>query len=134
MSDVNELVVRIEGAFTAVKSKVKQDQQRELQMYQERQKLLKDYEKAQARIVEIAKPRLEAFVKPAGQHVSVTPSVSDTRRSASFEFHSQKAHMTLTFAVAPDREIKNAVVEYDLKMVPILWKFDSHAEFKTPIA
>ena len=26
------------------------------------------------------------------------------------------------------------MVEYDLKIVPVLWKFDSHAEFSTPIA
>ena len=26
------------------------------------------------------------------------------------------------------------MVEYDLKVVPVLWKFDSHAEFSTPIA
>jgi YHS domain-containing protein len=134
MSDVNELIARLDGAFTAVKDKVKQEQQRELQMFQERQKLLKEYEKAQAKVVEIAKPRLEAFAKRAGQRVSVTPSVSETRRSATFEFRSAKAHITLTFSVAPDREIKNAVVEYDLSIVPVLWWFDSHAEFKTPIA
>ena len=60
--------------------------------------------------------------------------MSETRRAARFEFRSAKAHITLSFSVAPDREIKNAVVECDLKIVPILWKFDSHSEFSTPIA
>ena len=134
MSNVNDLVARIEGAFTSVKEKAKERQQQELKHYQERQKLYQEYEKAQAKVVEIAKPRLEALAKRAGERVSVTPSVSENRRSARFEFRSPKAHITLTFSVAPDRDIKNAVAEYDLKIVPVLWKFKSHDEFSTPIS
>jgi YHS domain-containing protein len=134
MSDVKDLVARIEGAFTAVKEKAREQQQKELKHYQERQQLLKEYEKVQARIVEIAKPRLEALAKRAGERVSVTPSVSETRRTVRFEFKSPKAYITLTFSAVPDREIKSAVVECDLKIVPVLWSFDSHSEFSSPIA
>ncbi len=134
MSDVNELMARIDGAFSAVKEKAKAQQQQELKHYQEQQKLLKEYEKVGARIVEIAKPRLEVLAKRAGSRVSVTPSVVENRRSARFEFRSPQAAITLSFSVAPDRAIKNAVVEYDLKIVPVLWRFDSHFEFSTPIA
>jgi YHS domain-containing protein len=84
--------------------------------------------------VEVAKPRLEVLAKRAGERVSVTPSVSESRRSARFEFKSNKAYITLVVSVAPDREINNAVVEFDLKIVPVLWKFDSHAQFSTPVA
>src|SRR5262245_48394792 len=134
MSDVSELESRIEGAFSAVKDKTKQKQQEELQAVAERQKLLKDYEKAQAKIVEIAKPRLEALAKRAGERAKVSPSVSQTRRSATFEFKSPKAFITLAFSVVPDQHVKNAVVESELKIVPVLWKYDSHSEFRTPIA
>ena len=41
--------------------------------------------------------------------------------------------MVLTFSVAPDQELKRAVVESDLKVVPVLWKFDSHSEFSTAV-
>jgi YHS domain-containing protein len=134
MSDVNELVARIDGAVTSVKEKIKSQQQQELKHFQEGQKLLKEYEKVQAKVVEVVKPRLQALAKRAGERVSVTPSVSESRRSARFEFKSNKAYITLVFSVAPDREVKNAVVECDLKIVPVLWKFDSHAEFSTPVA
>jgi YHS domain-containing protein len=134
MSDVNELVARIDEAFTAVKEKVKAQQQQELKHFQQGQKLLQEYEKVQAKIVDVCKPRLQALAKRAGERVSVTPSVSESRRSGRFEFKSNKAYMTLVVSVAPDREVKNAVVEFDLKIVPVLWKFDSHAEFSTPIA
>jgi YHS domain-containing protein len=134
MSDVNDLLARIETAFSALKEKAKREQQEELRHFQERQKLFQDYEKAQAQIVAVAKPRLEALAKRAGERASVTPTVSESRRSAKFDFRSPKAHLGLTFAVAPDRELKNAVVEYDLSIVPVLWRFDSHSEFTTPIA
>ena len=134
MSDVNDLVARIDNALSSVKDKVLQQQHQELQHYQERQKLDQQYEKAQARIVEIAKPRLQALAKRAGDRASVTPTVSESRRSAKFDFRSPKAHLALTFSVAPDRDLKNAVVEYDLSIVPVLWRFDSHAEFSTPVA
>jgi YHS domain-containing protein len=134
MSDVSELARRIDGAFSAVKDKAQQQMQVRLGEFQDRQAQLKEYEKAQARIVEIAKPRLEVLAKRAGDRVKVTPSVSQTRRAATFEFKSPKALMVLTFSVAPDQELKQAVVEYELKVVPVLWKFDSHAEFSTSIA
>jgi len=133
MSDVNELARRIDAALAGVKDKAQQQTQQRLQEHQERQGLLKEYEKAQAKIVEIAKPRLETLAKRAGERVKVTPAVSQTRRSAAFEFKSAKAHISLTFAVAPDQDVKRAVVESDLKVVPVLWKFDSHSEFSTPI-
>src|SRR5207248_6159792 len=103
MSDVNDLISRIEGAFTAVKDKIKQDQQEQLQTVLERHKLLKEYEKLQPTIVDIARPRLEALAKRAGERAKVTPSVTGSRRSVRFEFRSANASITLSFSVAPDR-------------------------------
>src|SRR5688572_11943533 len=134
MSDVSELQARIDGAFTAAKDKAKQQQQALLHEHLERQKLLKDYEKVQAKIVDIAKPRLEALAKRAGERVKVTPSVSQTRRTATFEFRSNKAYITLTCSVAPDLPVKNAIADFDVRVIPVLWRFDSHAEFSSPIA
>jgi len=134
MSDVNDLLARIDGAFGAVKEKAKQQQEQVLQENLERQKLLQDYEKAQTQIVAIAKPRLEALAKRAGDKAKVTPQVSQTRRSATFEFKSPIAFITLSFSVTPDQNVKNVVVESELSVVPVLWKFDAHTEFRTPIA
>lgn len=133
MSDVNDLIARIDKALTTAKDRIQRDQQRELQQVLERQALMKQYEQVQAKAVEGAKPRLEAFAKCFGERVSVTPSRSETRRSTCFEFRSPKAYMALTLSIAPDRELKNAVVELDLKIVPVLWKFNAHAEFSTPV-
>jgi YHS domain-containing protein len=133
MTDVSELARRIDAAISAVEDKAQQQMRARLQEFQTRQGQITEYEKAQTRIVEIAKPRLEALAKRAGERAKITPAVSQTRRAATFEFKSSKAKMDLTFAVAPDQDLKRAVVECDLKVVPVLWKFDSHSEFGTPI-
>ena len=78
--------------------------------------------------------RLEALAKRSGERVHVSPSVAQYRRTGRFEYRSPKAYITLTFSVGPDRDVKNAVLEYDLRIVPVLWRFDNHLEFSTPIA
>jgi YHS domain-containing protein len=133
MSDVNELIARIDGALSAVKDKASKQQQERLMDFQERQRLLKEYETAQTKVVEAVKPRLQALATRAGERVKVTPSVTQTRRAATFEFKSSKALILLTVSVMPDQKVQNLVVECDLKVVPVLWKFDAHSEFSTPI-
>jgi YHS domain-containing protein len=133
MSHINDLLSRIDGTLTTVRDRVKQEQQQRLQEHLQRQKRLEQYEKVQAQVVEVAKPRLEALAQRAGDRAVVTPSVAQTRRSVMFDFKSPRVYITLTFSVSPDREVKNAVVEYNLRIVPVLWKFDSHAEFAIPI-
>jgi YHS domain-containing protein len=133
MSDVTELARRIDAAFTGVKDKAKTQMQERLKEFEQRQLLLKEYEKAQAKVIEVVKPRLQALADRAGDRAKVIPSVSQTRRAATFDFKSPKALISLTFSVAPDQNVEKAVVECDLKVVPVLWKFDSHSEFSTPI-
>ncbi len=134
MNDVKELAARLESVLAKAKDKAKQEQQSRLQDHMDRQKLLSEYEKAQTKVVEIAKPRLEALAKLAGERATVTPTVSQTRRTAMFEFRSAKAHISLSFAVAPDAPIENVIVDSDLRIVPVLWKYKSHSEFTSPIA
>lgn len=133
MSDLSNLEARIESAFTTVTERVKGEQQKILQDFLNRQELLKRYEQAQARVVEIARPRLQALADRAGARAKLTPYVSQTLRAVTFEFRSAKARMTLSFSVAPDYPVQNAVVECDLTVLPVLWTFDKHAEFRTPV-
>jgi YHS domain-containing protein len=133
MSDINELAAKIDGVLSSLKDKAKQDQQAKLQEHRQRQQALQGYEKAREQIVAIAKPRLQLLAKRAGDRVSVTPIVSDNRRAAKFEFKSAKADIKLTVSVAPDLQVQNAVVDFDLHIVPVLWRYESHASFSTPI-
>src|SRR5262245_50267741 len=111
MNEPTDLAGRIDAAFTRVEERVKGEQQAILQDYLHRQELLKRYEQAQARVIDIARPRLQTLADRAGSRAKLTPYVSQTRRAVTFEFRSAKARMTLTFSVAPDYPVQNAVVE-----------------------
>lgn len=65
--------------------------------------------------------------------MAVTPHVEPGRRSATFEFQSDLARIKLRFAVAPDQEVKLLSFTYDLEIIPILMKFDSHAAIEFPL-
>jgi YHS domain-containing protein len=79
------------------------------------------------------RPRLEALAQKFGERVDVMPVVEPGRRSASFAFKSELARIDLRFAVAPDPDVNNVVFTYDLEIIPILMKFDSHSEIEFPL-
>jgi len=132
MGDVNKLLERIDGTIAAAKERVQQQKQPLLQDVQ-RQQRLQRFEEARDQIRAIAKPRLEALARRFGDRVQVTPKVSQTRAAVTFDFKSPEALITLTFSVVPDRDMENAVVEYDLDIMPVLMTYESHAEFRAPI-
>ena len=133
MSDSNDLAARIDSAIAATKDKMKSAQQELLQDYAERQKRLERYTANLPRLLEVAKPRLELLAKRLGDRAEVTPEVSGTTRSARFVVKSPLARINMSVSAFPDRDAKNVAVEYNLQILPVLMRFESHAEFSTPI-
>ena len=78
-------------------------------------------------------PRLDALAKKFGDRVDVHPTVEPGRRSATFEFRSSLASVKLRLSVAPDAEVRKLVFTYDVEILPILMKFDSHVELEQPL-
>ena len=133
MSTSNDLAARIDGVINATKDKMKSEQQELLQEYAERQKRLERYTAALPRLLEVAKPRLELLARRLGDRAEVTPDVSGNTRAARFAVKSPLAQINLTVSAFPDRDARNMAVEYNLSILPILMRFESHAEFSTPI-
>jgi hypothetical protein len=133
VSDSNDLAARIDGVIAATKDKMKSAQQDVLQEYVERQKRLEKYTATLPRVLEVAKPKLEVLARRLGERVQVTPQTSGNTRSARFAVKSPLAQINLTVSAFPDRDAKNVVAEYDLQIVPVLMRFESHSEFITPI-
>lgn len=133
MSDVSKLLQRIDGTIAAAKERVRHQKQPLLDDYAQRQKRLERFEQTRDQIRQIAKPRLEALARRFGDQVAITPKVSQTRASATLEFKSSQAFITLAFSVVPDEQVQNAIVEYDLDVVPVLMQYESHSEFRAPI-
>lgn len=128
-----DLCARLDAEFAAADERVKQLQSRQTDEFHGRQQRLIQFEQQLDRLRDIWHPRLESLAKKFGERVAVDPSVAPGRRSAHFEFQSELARIDLRFAVMPDNDVRRIVFTYDLQIIPILMKFDSHDSMDFPI-
>ena len=133
MATVDSLMDRIEAQFAAAKDRVKQLQAQRAEEFQGRQQRLEQFEQKLGQLRAIWQPRLEALGKKFGERVDVQPRVEPSRRSGTFEFQSELARIKLCFSVSPDADVRKLVFSYDLQILPILMKFDSHDEIEFPL-
>jgi YHS domain-containing protein len=133
MAAPNSFLERIDAEFTAANQRVKQLQSQKVEEFQGKQQRLEQFDKTLERLQGVWKPRLEALAQKFGERVDVKPQVAPANRSATFEFQSELARVDLRFSVAPDSEVRNVVFKYDLSVIPILMKFDSHDEIEFPL-
>lgn len=133
MSAPNSLLERIDAEFTAADQRVKQLQTQKVEEFQGKQQRLEQFDKTLDRLRDVWRPRLEALAQKFGKRVDVQPQVGPGRRSATFGFQSELARIDLRFSVAPDSDVRNVAFQYDLSIVPILMKFDSHDEIEFPL-
>jgi YHS domain-containing protein len=129
----NSLAERIDAEFNAAFQRVEQLKTRKVEEFQSRQQRLEKLDDLLEELRDIWRPRLEALAKKFGERVKVQPQIEPGRRSARFKFTSELAAIDLRFSVAPDSDIHNVIFTYDLQVLPILMKFDSHDELSLPL-
>jgi YHS domain-containing protein len=133
MSDINNLVGRIDAEFSAIDQKVKQFQAGQVQAHQDRQKRLEKLGQVFDQLREVWRPRLEVLAKKFGDKVKTTPRLTPSTREALFEFQSRLARVRLKFAASTDRDITKAILSSDLEIIPVMMRFDSHSELEFPL-
>jgi YHS domain-containing protein len=124
---------RIDAEFNAAKERVADLQQQWTQQFEERKQRLDTFERLLENLKDVWRSRLEALSKRFADRVDVTPSVEAGRRQATFKFKSELANIDLRFTVLPDQDARNVIFQYDLDIIPILMKFDSHDEIQFPL-
>jgi YHS domain-containing protein len=133
MAAVNSLLDRLDAEFAAANERARSYKTQQVEAFQGQQQRLDRLETVLEPLREIWRPRLEALAQKFGERVDVRPNVEPGRRSASFEFQSDLARIDLRFGVMPDPEVKNVVFTYDLRIIPILMRFESHDEIEFPL-
>jgi len=133
MADINSLSGRIDAEFTAVEQQIKRFQTEQVQEHQQRQKRLEQLAKVFDQMSEIWRPRLEMLVKKFGDHVQTKPRLTPSSREATFEFQSRLAHVRLKFAAFTNRDVNKLILSYDLEIIPVLMRFNPHAEIEFPL-
>ena len=133
METTNSLIERIDAEFSAAEQRWDQLRVKQLEAYQVRQQRLERFERTVEDLRELWEPRLEALAKRFGKNMDVLPTQERGRRAVSMEFRSSLARILLRFAVSPDVDARKLVVSYDVEILPVLMKFDSHRELELPL-
>ena len=133
MPKLEELLSRIDKEFSAVEERIKQNQSQQVDAYRDRQQRLAKFEQTLDRLREVWRPRLEAFAKRFGDRVKVTPSTEPTKRAATYEFQTDLAHVQLRLSATTDEDVRQVILNYELQIMPILMKYERHAELALPL-
>lgn len=133
MSDVSNLVQRIRGEFSASEEKLKQFQTQQVEQHHARQDRQARLEQIFNELRDVWQPRLEALAQEFGDRLQVTPTVTPGLRQASFDVKSPLATIHLKFAASANADVTELVLNYDLDILPILMKFERHAEIAFPL-
>lgn len=133
MADVDNLLKRIDAEFSALDKRIKQAQAEHVHEHQERQKRLAAFETLLAELPAVWQPRLEALTRKFGDKVKVTPKVTSSSREGAFDFQSNLARIRLRLSASTDHEVRKLVLDYNLEILPILMKFDSHQQAEWPL-
>jgi YHS domain-containing protein len=133
MAQPTTLAERIDAEFSAAEQKIKQLQKQQIEQHRQRQQRQEKLEQLLETHVDVWRPRLEILGSRFADRVKVTPHIVPGRRQATFEVDSELAHVVLKFSVMADSEVENIVFTYDLDILPIFMKFESHRELQFPL-
>jgi len=128
-----DLSSRIDAEFTAHETWIEDLRGAQLADYEGRRDRLKLFDPLCDHLKTIWAPRLQLLSERFGNRVEVTPTLTPGRREAKFAFDSKLARIVLRFSAYTDSDVRRLVLSYDLSIVPILMKFEPHAEIDFPI-
>jgi hypothetical protein len=133
MSDVTNLRKQLDAELAGAKDRAQQIRREWERFGQELEERQEQFDALLERLRPIWVPRLELlrdrFAKVAKAE---QPEVKPYARSITFTFTS-KYRVELKFSATPDKDVRNLVLECDLLIIPILFKYDRHARLEVPI-
>jgi hypothetical protein len=88
---------------------------------------LQRYEDVAKHIIELLKPRLDAFIDRFKSLATAEASVREHTRAVSLAFASHLAKVTLTFEVFPDSEVSHVRLECTQEIIPVLVRSDKQS-------
>jgi YHS domain-containing protein len=133
MAEIKDLMQRIDAEFSGMETRLKSLQAEQVREYQGRRDRMERLNQVFEQLREIWRPRLEALAAKFGDKVKVTPLVAPSMREATFKFQSNLARIALRFSAGTDHEVRNLILSYDLEILPVLMRFDSHSELSIPL-
>jgi YHS domain-containing protein len=134
MTKIDDFSRRIDSEFNLMPTAIEEQRTVLEREYHERQKrFAESFTPILARLREIWEPRRDALVARFRDVIHVKPAVRDDLSDTAFSFDSPLARIVVHFIFVPDPEVRHIILEYRLEIVPMLMKFDAHANLKLPL-
>jgi YHS domain-containing protein len=133
MTDINALINRIDQEIAAEVERQKTGWAEVVLANRERELLLERYETAAKHIIELVKPRLDAFIERFKAVVKAEPLIREHTRAVNLTFAATVANATLRFEVFPDRDVNHIRLECTQEIIPVLVRYDKQAVLEFPL-
>ncbi|MBK7977608.1 MAG: hypothetical protein IPK07_31595 [Deltaproteobacteria bacterium] len=133
MSNLNELLDRIDAEFEAAEGRIAKFKEEKAAEYHGRQERLEMFAKACEQLQAVWRPRLDALAAKFGKRVTINPVVTPALRTATFKFQSELAKIELKLSASTDAEVRKLVLSSDLEILPILMEFTPHTRVEIPL-
>jgi YHS domain-containing protein len=133
MTDIKALINRIDQEIAAEAGRQKSGWAQMLQANRERGVRLQRYEAEAKHLIELLKPRLDAFVERFKAVVQVEPAVRQYTRAVNLTFAATVAKVTLRFEAFPDQDVSHIRLECTQEIIPAVVRYDRQSVLEFPI-
>jgi hypothetical protein len=137
MQDLAELENEIRVKLAFATERRQSEQESSARTTEERGQRRDAYQSAARQLMgSVIRPRIEK-VMPFFPNALLSPAEADTESQWCCRFQKTPefpASTKLSFLVSPDTALENAIVTYELEILPIYFKFRGHDQIVTPIA
>lgn len=135
MAKLDDFSSRLDAACALLPEAIEQRRAVIDREYQQRQqRFAEEFIPAVTKVREIFGPRSEALIARFKDIIHVQADVRDDFSKVIYSFDSSLARVTLQFNFTHDQEVQKMILVYDLEILPILMKFDTHSTLELPLA
>jgi YHS domain-containing protein len=133
MTEVGTLINRIDQEIAAEVGREKTGWAESIRANRERELRLQRYELEAKHIIELVKPRLDAFIERFKAVVKAEPAVREHTRAVNLTFAATVAKVTLRFEVFPDQNVNHVRLECTQEIIPVMVRYDKQSILKFPL-
>jgi YHS domain-containing protein len=133
MTDVATLIGRIDQELATEVKRQKAAWEETARANRERGPRLQRYDVVAKHLIELLRPRLDAFIERFKAVVKAEPAVREHARAMNLTFAATVAKVTLTFEVFPDRDVTHVRLECTQEILPVLVRYDKQSVLEFPL-
>jgi len=127
------LINRIDQEVAAEVGRQKAGWAELVQANRERGLRLQRYETEAKHIIELVKPRLDAFIERFKAVVKAEPLVRQYTRAVNLTFAATVAKVALRFEVFPDQDVNQIRLECTQEIIPVVVRYDRQSVLEFPL-